>query len=240
MLQDIYDVLPEAMWETHYGAASAPYQAFFKTTDYAMIVEEELKAVSIGMPLRLDHGKGILKPRIVCALKPDTVIFHKAGQDVDVYDVCKRDSTSTVMHYPETSDIFICSLFFQVPPLPSIGGCPTVNEATNKLEGSFAGFWLSQTYFLLHEILHFYIGATVELRMDEIMDWNYAVSLPGPNATLNALNYVLFVASTYNLSVLSHLDSDILIQASKKGAKISLEQIWRSRLERCPICWTHP
>ena len=157
------------------------------------------------MPLRLDSGKEILKPRIVCALKPDTVIFHKAGQDVDVYDVCKKESTSTVMHYPETSDIFICSLFFQVPPLPSVGGCPTVNEATNKLEGSFAAFWLSQTYFLLHEILHFYIGATFEQRVVEIMDWNYAVSLPGPNATLNALNYVLFVASTYSSSRMPEL-----------------------------------
>ena len=147
----------------------------------------------------MDSGKENLKPRIVCALKPDTVIFHKAGQDVDVYDVCKNDPTSTVMYYPETSDIFICSLFFSVPPLPSLGSCPTVNVATNKLEGNFAAFWLSQAYFLLHEIAHFYIGDTVENRMREIMDWNYAVSLPGPKATLNALNYVLYVASTYSL-----------------------------------------
>lgn len=86
-----------------------------------------------------------------------------------------------------------------MPTEPAVGNCPTVNRTTNLFEGNFAAFWESQIYILLHEIAHFYIGTTVEDSVDEVMDWNYAFSLPPINASFNALNYVLFVASKYNL-----------------------------------------
>ena len=86
-----------------------------------------------------------------------------------------------------------------MPTEPAVGNCPTVNETTNLFEGNFAGFLQSQIYMLLHEIAHFYIGATVEDSVDEVMDWNYAVSLSPANSTFNALNYVLFVASKCSL-----------------------------------------
>ena len=76
-----------------------------------------------------------------------------------------------------------------------MGNCPTVNEATNQFEGNFTAFWQSQMYILLHAIVQFYIGAEVEDSVDETMDWIYAFSLSPDNATRNALNYVLFVAS---------------------------------------------
>ena len=85
-------------------------------------------------------------------------------------------------------------------PLPIAGHCPAVNEATNRFEGNFAAFWVSQMYFLMYELVHFYIDETMEERLenDGPMDWNYAVSLSPENATFNALNYVLFVASKSN------------------------------------------
>ena len=84
-------------------------------------------------------------PRIVCALKPDSVIFHLADQDIDVYDVCKEDRFKVVMYYIGTSDIFICSNFFLMSAQPSAGNCATVNEATNRFEGDFDAFWLAVT-----------------------------------------------------------------------------------------------
>lgn len=195
-LESLYEVLLPAIWETHYGTTSAPYKAFFKNSYYEMVVEGILRSASIGEPLFLNtNDKETLVPRLVCALKPDTVIAHEGGQDHDIYEICMENPTWTVMYYPRTSSILICPLFFLMPTEPAVGNCPTVNNATNELEGNFAAFWESQMYILLHEIAHFYIGATVEDSVDEVMDWNYAFSLSPFNATCNALNYVLFVAS---------------------------------------------
>lgn len=192
------------MWETHYGIESAPYQAFFKSSYYEMIVEGVLRRASIGAPIALDPAKEeeLLVPTLVCALKADTVIAHEAGQEYDIYAICRENPTWTVMYYPGTANIFICPLFFLMPTQPAEGNCPTVNRATNLFDGNFVAFWQSQMYTLLHEIMHFYIGATVEDSVDEVMDWNYAFSLSPANASFNALNYVLFVASKYTLDLL--------------------------------------
>lgn len=197
-LENLYDVLPPAIRDTHYGVASAPYQAFFKSSYYEIIVDGVLSSISIGAPVRLDpldSDNKILMPSLVCALKPNIVIVQEAGQDFDIYDICKQNPSWTVMYYPETSNIFICPIFFLVPTLPAAGNCPTVDKATNQFEGNFTAFWQSQIYMLLHAIARLYIGATVEESMDEVMDWNYAISLSPSNATCNALNYVLYVAS---------------------------------------------
>lgn len=166
-----------------------------------MIVDRVLKEIWIGAPINLDDGKKIM-PHLVCVLKSDTVILHVAGQDTDVYDVCKKDPYLTIIHYTATSDIFICPLFFQLPAQPSAGNCPTVNESTNRFEGNSDAFWHSQMYFLLHELVQFYLGLSidewVEGGTNEAMDWNYAFSLPPTKVTLNALNYVLYVASKCN------------------------------------------
>lgn len=199
---NIGDVLQPAIWDTHYGATSAPYQAFFKNSLLEIIVENVLKEISIGAPVQFDDGKKLM-PRLVCVLKSDIVILHYADQDMDVYDVCKKDASLTIIHYTETSEIFICPLFFEVPAQPSAGNCPTVNETTNRFEGNSDAFWHSQMYFLLHEIVQFYLGLPIEEWVDggtnEAMDWNYAFSLPPTKVTLNALNYVLYVASKYDI-----------------------------------------
>lgn len=197
-LESLYEVLPPAIWATHYGVASAPYQAFFKSSYYEILVDQVLSSISIGLPVRLDpldSDDKILMPRLVCALKSDTVIVQEAGQEYDIYDICKQNPTWAVIYYPETSNIFICPVFFLLPTLPAAGNCPTVNEATNQFEGNFTAFWQSQMYMLLHEIAHLYIGATVENSVNETMDWNYAFWLSPSDATCNALNYVLYVAS---------------------------------------------
>ena len=196
-LESLYDVLPAAIEETHYGITSPPYQAFFKSSYYEIAVEDILRSVFIGAPISLDSSKEILVPILVCAFKPDTVIVHEAGQEHDMYHICKENPTWTLLYYPGSSTIFICFLFFLMPTLPAVGNCPTVNEATNQFEGNISAFLRSQMYVLLHEIAHFYIGVTAEDSVDEKMDWNYAFSLSPVNATYNALNYVLFVASKF-------------------------------------------
>ena len=199
---NIGDVLQPAISDTHYGTTSPPYQAFFKSSYFEIAVENVLKEISIGAPIKLDNGKKLV-PRLVCVLKSDIVILHYADQDADVYDVCKQDPSLTIIHYTETSEIFICPLFFQLPAQPSAGNCPTVNETTNRFEGNSDAFWRSQMYFLLHELVHFYLGLSVEEWAEggtnETMDWNYAFSLSPAKAALNALNYVLYVASKYDI-----------------------------------------
>lgn len=194
-MENLYDVLPPAIWNTHYGVDNAPYQAFFKSSYYETVVDHVLSSIAIGAPVRLNPDEELHTPGIVCALKPNTVIVHEGGQVYDIYDICKRNPTWTILYYPQTLTIFICTVFFLMPPLPAVGNCPTVNETTNQFDGNLAASIQSQMYMLLHEIAHFYIGATVEDTMDEVMDWNYAFSLSGLNATVNALNYVLYVAS---------------------------------------------
>ena len=200
-LENLYDVLLPAISDTHYGVGSAPYQAFFKSSYYETIVEKILEYILFGEAIRLELDKDPVRPHIVCALKSDTVTFSTAHSNIDVYQACTNDPFATVIYYPETSDIFICAKFFDLIAQPIPQNCPTVNVATNKFEGNYGAFWVSQMYFLLHELVNFYIGRTLEDRMqaqtDEKIDWNYAISLPADNATYNALNYVLYVASEY-------------------------------------------
>ena len=200
-LENIYDVLLLAISDSHYGVDSAPYQAFFKSSYYETIVEKILVYILLGEAIRLDLDKDPIRPQIVCALKNDTVTFSTAHTDIDVYQACTNDPFATVIYYPERSDIFICATFFKLRAQPIPQNCPTVNVATNKFEGNYGAFWLSRMYFLLHELVNFYIGLTLEDRIqastDEKIDWNYAFSLPADSATYNALNYVLYVASKY-------------------------------------------
>lgn len=196
-LESLYDVLPPAIWQTHYGVASAPYRAFFKDSYYETIVDHVLSSISLGVPIRQDSEPKILMPSLVCALKPNILIVHEAGQDFDIYQVCTQNPTWALMYYPKSSNVFICPVFFLIPTVPAAGNCPTVNETTNQFDGDITAFLQSQMYMLLHEMVHFYIGATVEDSVDEVKDWNYAISLSPANATCNALNYVLFVASKF-------------------------------------------
>lgn len=194
-LGNMYDVLLKAIPDTHYGEASAPYKAWFKSSYYETMVEEILKDVLIGAPFQSPGRTKPSIPDIVCALKPNTAIVELTNQKVDVYSVCKRNSFTSIMFYPDTSTIYLCSRFFLLPPVPSEDNCPTVNEATNEFEGNFIAFWKSQIYFLLHEIVRFYTDSTMlEERPDETMNYNYAFSLSPVNAALNPLNYVLYVA----------------------------------------------
>lgn len=193
-MESLYDVLPLAIRETHYGTAHAPYRAFFKSSLYETFVDHILSSISIGAALRVGSNKKVRTPSLVCALKPGTVIVQEAGQVFDIFDVCTKNPTWMVLFYPGASSVLICASFFRVPTMPA-GSCPTVNRATNQLEGDFDLFAKSQAYMLLHELAHFYLGITVEDGAREIMDWNYAASLPPANATKNALNYVLYVAS---------------------------------------------
>ena len=181
---------------------SAPYRAFFKSSHYEILVEHFLEDISVGAAIRLAASRPLLTPHIVCALQNDTIIFpSSAGQNIDVYQVCQSDRSRTVIYYPEQSDIFICKRFFELPAQPSAGNCPKVNKVTNRFEGNYAAFWISQMYFLLHEIAQFYVGLSIEERFEESTDgihgWNYAYSLSPVNASFSAINYVLYVASGY-------------------------------------------
>lgn len=173
----------------------APYRAFFQNSCYEKIVDRVFSSISIGEPVRLDVGKDIVAPRLVCALKPDAVIAHGAGQDIDIDDVCKGNPTWTVMYYPGTSIMFIFLVFFLMPTPPAAGNCATVNEATNRFEGNFTASWQSQMCMLLHETAHVYIGATAENSVNGTMGWTDGLSLSPPIAACNALNCVFFVAS---------------------------------------------
>ena len=197
-LSNLHNVLQPAIWDTHYGVASAPYQAFFKSSLYETFVGHALSSISIGSAVFLDDTKELVTPNLVCALKPGIVIAYEAGQVFDIYDLCKTNPTWVVLYYPGTSTIFICPYFFLMPTVPAAGICPVVNETTNRFEGDLNALWKSQVYMLLHEIVHFYLGTTVEMSANEIVDWNYAYSLPARDATLNAFNYVLYVACKYD------------------------------------------
>ena len=198
-LENLYDVLLPAISETHYGVESAPYKAFFKSSYYETIVEHILDQILVGVPLVPEPNNEKLVPTLVCALKPDTVIAYEGGQDIDIFNICLENPTWRTMYYPRKSSIFICPLFFLMPPVPAVGNCPTVNTSSNLFEGNPKAFWWSQMYILLYEVAEFYFGGTMEDSVDEGMDWNNAFSLPAENATFNALNCVLFVASRCSL-----------------------------------------
>ena len=145
-----------------------------------------------------------LKPHIVCALEADTIVFPTADQNIDMYRFCEDHHTSTVIYYPETDSIFICKSFFRLPAQPYAGHCPTFNKNTNQFDGSYAAFWvMSQMYSLLYELANFYLGLPLAERgnqtTNQTWDWDYAFSLSPRNSTLNALNYILYVASKSKL-----------------------------------------
>ena len=161
-LENIYDALLPAISETHYGVGSAPYQAFFKSSFYEIIVEKILEYILLGEAIHLELDKQPIRPHIVCALKSDTVTLSTAYKTIDIYEFCTTHPSATVLFYPETPDIFICARFFDLIAQPLPHNCPTVNVATNKFEGNYGAFFVSQMYFLLHQLVDFYLGLTLE------------------------------------------------------------------------------
>ena len=115
--------------------------------------------------------------------------------EIDIIAYCSIFGSQASYWLSGVSYIFLCPTFWRIPIHPSFPDCPTVRK--NKWAGP--GQYLSayQSYILIHEMVHFYLGTTslgAHTDPSEVYPINDCVRLNSYNSLHNPSNYQYYVA----------------------------------------------
>ena len=93
--------------------------------------------------------------------------------------------------------VVLCAGFPGKPPLPV--SCPVASEARDEFVGEGSDFPRNQVDLLLHDLVHWYVIATVEVPgvpQNEKHDINECFSVSVQESQYNPNNYLCYVNST--------------------------------------------
>ncbi|MCJ1245549.1 hypothetical protein MMC30_002753 [Trapelia coarctata] len=139
--------------------------AMFKNNHNFAKVQQMLEDLAILKPMpkamrNLVHQAS--SPVFVCVSKGHEMVGRSAEEQgaMDIwYERCKPKGHSA-KYALTTAYIFLCPRFFRYPvtpePAKSAILCPVVRK--NKYLGDFQELFMFQSYVLLHELVHFYLG----------------------------------------------------------------------------------
>ena len=99
-------------------------------------------------------------------------------------------------YHKGSSYIFICPLFWSRQPAPTRENCPRVIH--NRFVGNRVLLSEYKTYILIHEMVHFYLGAdslTPHSLPPERYELNECVALDSTLSLRNPSNYQNYIAS---------------------------------------------
>lgn len=198
LVQAALDMLPAVIDDLQAGINSRHgYKAWFKSNtskDYIQRVLQNIHTVQskFGLQPQPDLPTG---PHFSC-VGPNTSALYPWMRLNPFYLCVTLFPGMKAFYYPGSSYILICPSFWSLQPWPSITSCPTVMD--NLFVGSRA--WLSdyQTYVLIHEMVHFYLGMnslTLDTAPREQYELNDCVALGKVNSFRNPANYQHYLAS---------------------------------------------
>ena len=177
------------------------FTAMFKSTSMKWQVREMLELVMDHEEVRdLDpHPEKPSRPSLTC-VEPDSARkFPWAGPDLWLHcsglPPFQGLAAFSVLH---GSYIFICPDFFKMPTSPNptgSHGCMSVRG--NKFSGNMHTALAYQTYMLVHELLHIYLGVGslgLETKPVEKYLPNELVGLGAYNSYRNPSNYQLYLS----------------------------------------------
>ena len=115
----------------------------------------------------------------------------------DPYYLCTRQFPHMGAYYlGGSSYILLCPLFWSRHPAPTSENCPRVIH--NRFVGDRAVLSDYGTYILIHEMVHFYLGAdslTLDTFPSEKYELNKCVALNLQSSLINPSNYQNYIAS---------------------------------------------
>ena len=134
-------------------------------------------------------------PRFSCVTQATIHIYP--WLEVDPFYACRWLLSGAGAYYQAGSSyIFLCPLFWSRQPAPTTENCPRVIH--NRFVGNPALLSDYKTYILIHEMVHFYLGATTLTPYSfpsEKYQLNECVALDRDNSLLNPSNYQFYIAS---------------------------------------------
>lgn len=203
LLDKLYSVLLPVIQDAESTNPSPAYKAFFKDSSYAPFISALFKNITTGVPLTTpapysSNGAATL----LCVTAPEQFTYNYDGP-VDAYTSCLANPTTTSSYPgfdPPKQYIVLCPSFFtsNIVTVPPPNNCLTVNTYINRFRGNGQSFWLYKIWILLEMITHYYLYASTALvGITNTNDANKCFRLPAEQSSLNANNYVYYVASIY-------------------------------------------
>lgn len=176
------------------------FQAFFKNNAAGGSVVTMLKNVQTMKAIRglKPNRFSASQPEFVCVDRRTLARYPKIPNDP--WAIC-RVSGSFGLWLRGWKYVFLCPRFFTLPTCPTERRCPGVKD--NMFE--MTGFLLAdfQSYVLMHEMIHFYLGRS-SLGWDttpaEKYKLNECVAMDPKDSLKNPMHYQYYVASQYTLS----------------------------------------
>ena len=193
-----------ALEDIHNGLRSRyGLRAMFKSNENVAKVKQMLQNLVILRPManvmRDDIKNRVTSsPVFVCLTKGSEVdgLSTEEQKSMDhLYNTC-LNNTSYAMALEPTAHIVLCPIFFRflVAPPPTKSAaifCPIVPG--NKYRGNFDQLFTFQSYFLLHELIHFYLGEANHPPEEEVYDANGLVSLNAAESLKNPRAYEYYI-----------------------------------------------
>ena len=134
-------------------------------------------------------------PRFSCVTPSTAHLYPWVGPDP--YFACTHLFPEMDAYYhPGTSYIFLCPYFWSRQSAPTRRNCPRVIH--NRFVGDQGLLNDYKIYILIHEMLHFYLGAdslTQRTNPPEQYKLNECVALAASNSLRNPTNYQSYIAS---------------------------------------------
>ena len=161
-------------------------------------MREVFSNITKGVPAPPELGTPSWAPILICVDGRDQVTFSEDGRQVDAYTRCRILGEVPAMIFLKSPFIVICPVFFTHPgiPIQSTASCLTVDPHLNRFVQNGKSLIMYQLWYILHELVHYYVYATKESHLD-IYGVNACLVLRSASAVLNAQSYVYYVASEW-------------------------------------------
>lgn len=220
VIRTAVNLLPFILNDLDKGAGSnVRFTAMFKSESYRWQVREMLELIvkQKKIPGLEPNPKSDSAPSFACA-SPHTLAQYP-WLLTDLWPQCQTATALTLLY---GRFIFICPQFFSLPEAPKFQGEYCMGVQGNMFYGPKEGALGYQTYIIIHEILHFYLGVGSlgpSSRPREKYLPNELVALNAYNSYRNPTNYQLYISSRFAfISKSCSIDAYAVVQQSCTAA----------------------
>ena len=198
LLSTLSNTLQPVITDLGSSISSDAYTTFFKDIAHAPYVRDVFYNITTGVSVPPEPGAQSSTPVFICVDGRDQVSYRENGKRVDVYTRCRALGEVPAIALLKSPYIVICPFFFTLPSIPaqSTSTCLTVDSYRTRFVQNGKSLVKYQLWHVLHELVHYYVYATVQDHMD-IYNINACLALKAKNAVLNAQSYVYYAASKY-------------------------------------------
>ena len=195
LLHNLWEALIPVLQDAGLNQSSSAYTTFFKDISYSSYVSAVLTNVSTGVALTAQGG-----PAFICVNAPNQFSYtdSETMKKVDTYQQCRDNPKKAIFWISNNPYIIVCPRFFDpgFQSLPPPNTCQQVSRNGEQFSGAATALIQSRIWFILHEIVHYYIYTTRQSTL-EVYDINACLRLSGQDAIGNAESYAYYAACEF-------------------------------------------